>query len=179
MGSLFHLVLLAAIPPLERSAGDAQQIPSWLMPAFIVYTIFSLTWTSAISLAIYRMSKTDRSTDGLKAELHQANIKLLDERDRRISHQIAHHAQEVANAMIEIGEHAKATHEREMELVKALGDARDFVRVNAADKREFSEFCKEVRDGREKMLQAFASLERQVVTGDDLRKILQEVRRGA
>lgn len=169
-------------------AESSSALPSWAFPAVVIGVVATFLWNSVMSIVLYRMSKADRDVEGLKAELHNTSTKLLDERDRRISHQLANHAQQVTSAIDQTRVHAEqfdarlrelsdGTPKLQLEFVKAMGEAREFVRMNAADKTEFREFCDEVRRGREELLQAVSKLERQVVTGDDLRKILQEVRR--
>lgn len=121
----------------------------------------------------------------LSEQLHEANTKLLDERDRRISHSMNNHVQSMNGAIeiwrkrIEVSETqiASLTNARahaEVELIKAINQLREFVRECAPTRKEFDKVSDELSTLSTKVEQ----LARETINLDDMRKLLKEVRQG-
>jgi hypothetical protein len=172
---------------LAQSTNPLSYIP-WLLPLVVIGIIATFIWNSVISVAVYKMSKTDRNIESLQRNLHETTEKLVDERLRRVTHEVNGHVQGLVLVIEELKQKLAggdasfnnlviADHSLEKELIRSVNQLKEYVHTNAADKKAFEIFCGETRKGREELLKAIGSLERQVVTSEDLKRIIQEIRR--
>ncbi len=181
--------LMTIVAQASQSQPSPMSYLGWLLPLVVIGIVVTFVWNSLISVAVYRMSKTDRNIESLQANLHEMANKLVDARLRAATHEVNNHVQSLVTVIDDLkarladnedglGALSGAGHSIEKDLIRSVDSLKEYVRTNAAEKRAFEDFCKETRTGRESLLQALAKLERQVVTSEDLKRILQEVRHG-
>ena len=168
---------------------EIPQYLSWALPLLIIGILVQFLWSSIVSFTVYRLTRTDRNFETLKQQLHDVTTKLVDERFRAMTHDINTHVngfkltldsltQSLGQAQKQVDELYDGDHQIQLSVAEKIAASRELIREQAADKIEFKEFCREVRDGREVLLQALSDLKREVVTTEDLKRVIQEVRRG-
>ena len=178
-----------------------QMTPTLAVSDFATYAMFTVS--TLVSLVVGGgLTLLFRSHDALRSDiaaseakrisevsdisdkLHDANTKLLDERDRRISHSMANQAQSAMSAMNAFGlridrvetQAEKLTTVRadaELSLVKAIGELRTFVRDCAPSRKEFEHVTTSVSD----LTKAVTQLERSTASRDDVAKIVNDALR--
>lgn len=97
--------LIGSFPALffvPLAAADLPSYITWLIPTLIVGVIAQFVWSAVISLLIYRMSKTDRTIEADKQQLHALTTKLVDERFRAMTHELSNHVQGFSAALDEL-----------------------------------------------------------------------------
>lgn len=117
------------------------------------------------------------------AQIHEVSEKLIDLRMRKITHDVANHAQTTTGTLDVVTRRIAATedrisklgelsHDAEIKLLKAAGEFQDFVRKCAPSREEFTRVERAV----EKLAENVNDLARETINTEDMRKLLREVR---
>jgi hypothetical protein len=137
------------------------QIPSyvpWMLPLLVIGIVVQFFWQSATSFMLYKLSKQDRGAEAMEKRLHDQTVasvderhnltsKLLDERYRAMSHEIAGHVQALVSTVdlmksrLQDGdEHFEGLDDKAQKLeIAAVGridSLKDYMRENLASKRD-------------------------------------------
>ena len=114
---------------------------AWL----VGFGIFQLIFSAFVSIAIMKLSQSQRRYDGLEDKLHDTTTKLVDERFRAVSHKVAETSHSFGLAVAEmkdrikdIDQVANELQERdqrnELAVVNRLDSLKDWLRNSAANK---------------------------------------------
>lgn len=160
------ILTLAAAAEMPAYAG-------WLLPVLVVGILVQFLWSSIVTFTVYQMTKNDRNTAGLEKRLHDANVKLIDERFRSVSHEIRNEVTSFVATLHEMKERLKdgdsdinALSDRdqklELKLSGCIETLKDYIRDNCASKED-------VRDHEQHVRQQFARV------GDKVESLGKEV----
>jgi chromosome segregation ATPase len=132
------------------AAAEFPAYVTWVLPILIVGILVQFFWNSIISVGLYRMSKADRNVEKLELNLHTLTEKLIDERMRRISHDLDNHVQGMVSTIDEVKDRltqrdgalqslGEKDHKIELEVLSRLSEIKQFVVERAASKDDLKE----------------------------------------
>ncbi len=136
---------------------DAQvaDASGWLQPMVILGVVMQFCWSTILSLMLYKLSKNDTDVATLENRLHETTTKLVDERLRFVSHDIANHANALKLTMdslkerIETGDGEFATladrdQKIELSMAAKIDGLKDYIREHTASKTDVAQHQRSV-----------------------------------
>jgi hypothetical protein len=123
----------------------------------IIGILVQFLWSSIVSVVLYKLSKSDRNVEDLQESLHEATEKLVDERFRRMSHEVNGSVQGLLSTLNLVQQQVRDGEEDfkqlgsrdqkiELEVAGKFGEVKDWMRETFASKEDVREHEKHVTD---------------------------------
>jgi hypothetical protein len=114
----------------------------------ISLAVFQLAFSAIVSLSIWKLTVKHRKTEGMEASLSELTAKLVEERFRGISHQVANDVNHFSKTLQSLSEHIKEQEKNvdglsdqdrknELSFNARFDQIKDWLRENVATKQDF------------------------------------------